>query len=457
MDYNHTFQFLHYGLPDDIRRKKECGDKKGAIALIDRRLATKECSAPMQSSLTAQREIIERLSDDYPFTKEQAIAAAQALVPDFSVAEFETLEQDGHINWIYVDGTPRYFGRYFNSLIKTDAEYARRAGVPFGGDQIECETRAKAVAQMIETGRAANRICIRASVRIKDDFFHPDEFVRVHLPIPCACPEQSQIKILSLDPPTGVAAAEDAAQRTVCWEEIMTENHSFTVEYSYVYTAKYHDITKIQPDNTQPSFDTHEQPPHIVFTPYIRELTQMLTAGLKTPLEKARAIYDFISLHVKYTFMPSYFCLERIAESCAQNQKGDCGVMALLFITLCRCAGIPARWQSGLNVRPGFCGAHDWTMFYIAPYGWLFADPSFGTGAVRRGDEAMRRFYFGNLDPFRMAANNEFQADFTPAKQWWRADPYDNQLGEIETTHRGLRYFEYERTKELISFTPVEP
>ena len=39
-----------------------------------------------------------------------------------------------------------------------------------------------------------------------------------------------------------------------------------------------------------------------------------------------------------------------------QDPPGDCGVFALLFITLCRIAGIPARWQSGLAVRPGRVG-----------------------------------------------------------------------------------------------------
>ena len=88
-----------------------------------------------------------------------------------------------------------------------------------------------------------------------------------------------------------------------------------------------------------------------------------------------------------------------IAELCARQLRGDCGVMAVLFITLCRIAGIPAQWQSGLSVKPGYAGCHDWAMFYIAPYGWLWADPSFGSGARRAGDQARRDHYFGNLDP----------------------------------------------------------
>ena len=304
---------------------------------------------------------------------------------------------------------------------------------------------------MREHGGISNHIRIRASVRVNDDQFTPGMFVRVHLPIPAACEQQSDIRIEAMSPANGMLSPEDAPQRTVCWEENMAENHEFSVEYSYVHTARYHDVSQMKADKTQPDFFTQEQAPHIVFTPYIRALVRSLTEGVDDPLEKARIFYDFITLNMKYTFMPSYFILENIAESAARSYSGDCGVFALLFITLCRCAGIPARWQSGLTAEPDFCGGHDWAQFYVAPYGWLFADPSYGTAAVRAQNEERRRFYFGNLDAYRMVANSAFEAPFTIEKQLWRADPYDNQVGEIETAERGLRYHEYTRSKEVLS------
>ena len=77
-------------------------------------------------------------------------------------------------------------------------------------------------------------------------------------------------------------------------------------------------------------------------------------------------------------------------------------------------------------------------------------DPSFGGGAHRAGNEGRRRFYFGGMDPYRMVANTAIYADFQPPSQGFRADPYDNQSGEIEVEGRGLRYQEYERTRSLI-------
>lgn len=458
MNINENFKYLNIGLPDDILRRKIYGDFKGAIHLIDKKLSAGNTPEAFRNCLKVQREIILRLPDDYPLTRKEALALIRKHIPDFTEEEFDEREDAGKIDWIYIDGVPHYFNRFFETMCKTDAAFAERAGVKTAGAETLVDgepIKDRACRIMREKGKMANRIRCRASVRIKDEFFEKGKLVRVHLPIPCACEQQRDIIIEKLYPGDGSAAPETAPQRTVCWEEVMEENHEFSVEFSYIHTAKYHDVSGIVPSAKQPSFDTEEVAPHIVFTPYIRELALSLTKGIDNPLEKARKFYDFITLNVKYSFMRAYFGLENIAETCARNFVGDCGVQALLFITLCRAVGIPARWQSGWIVQPDFCGAHDWAMFYAAPYGWLYADPSFGGGAVREGKEALRQHYFGNLDPYRMVANSEFQAEFTIPKQQWRADPYDNQLGEIETEDCGLRYSEYERTKEVLSCVEI--
>ena len=127
--------------------------------------------------------------------------------------------------------------------------------------------------------------------------------------------------------------------------------------------------------------------------------------------------------------------------------------MALLFITLCRIAGVPARWQSGLHVTPDGAGAHDWAMFYVAPYGWLYADPSFGSGGRRNGEPERTKHYFGNLDPCRMVANSLFQAPLTPPDLAWRHDPYDNQLGEMAIDGVGMDGHGMERDVKVVDFT----
>ena len=456
MNINDTFRSLNVGLPEDILRRKLYGDFEGAIRLIDRRLAREDQPQGLRDCLTVQREMMLRTAPDYPLTRQEALAIVREHIPDFTEEEFDERVDAGKIGWIYIDGQMRFFNRFFQTMCKAEPAFAKRAGVTTYGvesaqkgsqaDGLLDRTRKKMAAQ----GQVSCRIRIGARVKLKDAFFTPGMFIRAHLPIPCACEQQSDIRIEKVFPEGAHIAPEDAPQRTICWEENMTENHEFYVEYSYIHTAKYHDVSKIVPDKEQPGFCTEEEAPHIVFTPYIRQLVDSLTEGTDDPLEKARRFYDFISLNMKYTFMPGYFILENIAETCARNFTGDCGVFALLFLTLCRCAGIPAQWQSGFTAEPTFVGGHDWVRFYIAPYGWLYADTSYGTAAVRAENEERRKFYFGNLDPFRMVANNAFQTGFTVEKQHWRADPYDNQVGEMESADRGFAFTEYERSKEIL-------
>ena len=154
-----------------------------------------------------------------------------------------------------------------------------------------------------------------------------------------------------------------------------------------------------------------------------------------------------------YRFQPADLLLDSIADGCAHSLRADCGVFALTFIALCRLGGVPARWQSGLYVTPERVGNHDWAMFYVEGLGWLWADCSFGSAARREGDEARRRFYFGNLGPWRMPANSAFFSPLMPADEALRNDPFDSQLGEMCVDGRGLTSydFEVERTARFLA------
>lgn len=458
MNINDTLQFQNIGLPEDILRMKHHGDYENAIKLIDIRLQDKNLPQCLRYCLEVQREMMVRMPIEFPYTYDEALSIIREHIPDFTKEEFDHIIAQRKIRWAYVNGEFRIFNRFFSSLVKAYAGFAQRANQTLPGVESAIggiPLLDYSMKKMKENGSMTNRIHIRATTKVKDEQFTPGMFVRVHLPIPSACEQQSDIRIEKIYPENGQIAPEDALHRAVCWEENMNENHEFIVEYSYLHTAKYHDLDGKTGVIGDYDFDLEEQAPHIVFTPYIRALAQELTEGVTDPLEKARRFYDFITLNMSYTFMPSYFLLENIPDTCAQNFNGDCGVFALLFLTLCRCSGIPAQWQSGFTAEPDFCGGHDWIRFYVEPFGWLFADCSYGVSANRNKNEERRKFYFGNLDPYRMVANSAFAAPFTVEKNFWRADPFDNQVGEIETDERGLKYEEYERSKVVLSCIAV--
>ena len=457
MNLNHCFSSTWCSLPDNIKRFRTIGNTSEAVRLIDLKLADDKLPTEMRKSMTAYREMILRLPGQFPYSDEDALNKIREYIPEFTKEEFCAYIDSGKARWIFVNGERRFYERFFQTLCKTDPAFALRAGVTLPGVESAVTDPEKSrlnisMKKMKETGSTKHRITIKASVAIKDEYFTPGMKVRAWLPVPEPCGFQKDISIKA-NPEGAYISAEDAPQRTVCWCEEMTTNHPFTVEYSYTSELKYNDIESIGecrfPEKT---FDTEELAPHITFSPYIKALAAELAGDEKDPLKIAKAFYDYITLNMSYTFMPDYFCLETIAETGARNMTGDCGVFALIFIALCRAAGIPAVWQSGLIAEPGFMSGHDWARFYVEPAGWLYADPSFGTAAKRVKNEERRQYYFGNIDGYRMVANRAFQADFDPPSEGWRCDPYDNQLGEMECDGRGLKYSEFLRSKEIVSF-----
>ena len=423
---------LSMPLPEDILKRKWGGDLEGAIRAIDLRLET-ELPDLLRARLVCERERIRRLPTQYPWNREQAIAKMQELAPKMTEADFDALEMAGRIDFIYINGEKRYFVRFHRTIVKA-AELAHIHGRTVNPVS---EWLDPMVDKIIEKGELAYRITLDSALQLDADAFVPGEYL-AHLPFPAKNAQQSDICLLE-GAPDGMGA-EDAHARTVWWRKHLDQWEDFRVKYSYVSRIRYADPLH-QPAPAQPLYpdarpveaaDLSEQEPYILFTPYLHQLAADLAAGETEPVRKAWKFYEFVTTKVKYSFMRDYFQVDNLGEYCAVNLKGDCGLQALLFIILCRIAGIPARWQSGLSVEPDYVGSHDWAQFYLEGWGWLFADCSYGGSAFRCGSEKRHAFYFGNLCPMRMAANRTYQAEIEPALTGLRVDPFDNQSGELE-------------------------
>ena len=455
MNIHDNIPFMTVGLPDDIRRQQMAGNYTEAIRLIDLRLSQDNLPNCLRSSLIAFREMFQRLPNEFPYTKDEALAIVQKKIPDFTMEDLEKQMDLRNVHTLFVDGNQRILRTFDETLFTVVDEVYNRIPPKDPNAPAPINYTDHAMAIMKEKGFMTNRITVRQTLKLKDELFTPGMFLRAHLPVAAACAQQSDIKIEKVFPEGAVVSPEDSQQRTVCWEVNPQENPELTVEYSYLHKEVYKDAYHGTGKPGVYDFDLEECAPHIVFTPFIRSLCAELTEGIEDPLMKARAFYDFITKNMKYTHVPEYFCIETIPEGCARNYNGDCGVFALLFITLCRCAGIPARWQSGMSANPKWVLCHDWAEFYVEPYGWMYVDASYGTTANRLGKQERREFLFGNLDPYRMVANRKFQASFDIPKEHWRADPYDNQEGELETTDRGFRADDMIRTHVPLSCEDV--
>ena len=114
-----------------------------------------------------------------------------------------------------------------------------------------------------------------------------------------------------------------------------------------------------------------------------------------------------------------------------ENNHGDCGQVSLLFITLARYNGIPAKWQSGFMVHPGALNLHDWAEAYFEGIGWVPVDQSFGR-MFFSPNEQITNFYLNGIDGYRWIVNEDYSQPLFPAKIYPRSETVDFQRGELE-------------------------
>lgn len=437
-------RYLNVPLPEDLMKLKWGGDYERLISVIDRRLADETLPAPLRKRLQLERILAARIPSQYPYSYEDALELLRANIRDFKDEELETLWEENTADWIYINGRVQFHELFFDNLMKTRDDYGAR----FLGTMEDNEKNAALLRENVRLmeehgGRTVHmRLLTRLSLTPEAEKACMGKTAHVYMPLPVEYAQVRNLRLLGFEGTAGEPVSVDNGsypQRTARFETVIRGGEVWQTEFEFDNETVFRNPDPSQVLFSQPSFYTGEEAPHIRFTPYLRELTRSVTEGEENPLLAAEKIYRFITSQVKYSFVRSYSTVEDIPEFTAANRKGDCGFQALLFITMCRVAGIPARWQSGLYATPLTVGSHDWAQYYVAPFGWLSADCSFGGSAFRQGDEKRRAYYGANLDPYRIPYASQFMHSFSREEEGLRDDPYDNQSGEVFCGGRFLR------------------
>lgn len=448
------FNHLGISLPEAINSYKFYGDFDGEIRAIDAYLNRDDIPEALKVRLRLEKTIARGMKHEYTVTEQEALEELSKRFEGFTREKLCRMMDSGILEWRFIMGEKRLSNFYLSSLSgKLKELFCSKIEKPTDNPTEKVKLIRAAIDEMREKGYAKRRVRIRQELRIVKGSERVGEMIKVHLPFPLECEEQTDISLIACSHPCRVGGE---GQRTVYIETALKADEIFFVEYEYTICMKYKKLDFNTKSFVKPDFMTDEQPPHIVFTPLIRETAKEIVKEEKDPLKKAKLIYDYVTKNLRYSYMREYLLIENIPEFALTATVGDCGVMALLFITLCRAVGVPAGWQSGLSVTPLRVGSHDWAKFYIEPYGMLHADLSSGEDAWEKGDMKRHEFFFGNVDPFRMIANNELQTEFDPPKAHCRIDPYDNQSGEAEYADRGLTDPETRTAKILLGFDKID-
>jgi transglutaminase-like putative cysteine protease len=188
----------------------------------------------------------------------------------------------------------------------------------------------------------------------------------------------------------------------------------------------------------------------------MRKLSRDTVGDETRPYEIARKLFALVDEQFPWAGAREYATLSNIGDYALHARHADCGQQTLLLITLLRMNGIPARWQSGMMFSDtDYWNLHDWGQVYLAPYGWVPMDVTFGR---LEGDANVAWFYLGGLDRYRVAFNDDWGVDFAPGKTHFRSDTVDSQRGEVQWRGGNLYFdqFDYDFEWNVVPSTSPE-
>lgn len=456
---------------DKARKQVALGHFKKAAEILDK--AIEEAPEDKKKELRWEKERIRRIPLDYTITEEELQEACMERIENTTPDEYKKWEREGKFDVILVEGEKRYLGPSVSNLKKRYPEIRTRfkdydREDPWGRKILAMARKiTDAAGKENKTHVLPQKIHARQSIGPKPEFTEPGELVRAWLPFPRVTNYQKDIKIISSNPDYSNLDDPESPIRSVYYEQKTTEESIpfFTIEYEFTRWAIRNNIDpeKVEPYGNDEIFDqfTMEQEPHIIFTDDLKTLADKIVHDETNPYIKGKKIYEWISRNTVYSFAREYSTIPNIPMYAFLNRYGDCGQEALLFITLCRIAGVPAAWRSGWECMGGDrYGMHDWAAVYIKPWGWLPVDPYMGVWVMQESTlpdedrDFLLDFYYGNLDPWRFQANVKNNAELRPEKKDFRSEPVDFQRGEIESGGDNL-YFNEFRRRMKISVDPL--
>jgi hypothetical protein len=228
----------------------------------------------------------------------------------------------------------------------------------------------------------------------------PSGRLRLWVPRLLQGPSQREVRMIARDPEPlfdnfeGLTLFEfdgvGRGDRRSVSQSFMVSAYEVEAKISPARVVDYDTSTRLYERFTAPDILTPSDNADIVRT------ARAVTGNEKNPFIKALAVYN--SVVAALTFDPQ----QVDPVQALKIRKGDASTYALLFTSLARAAGIPARPVSGYVVAgEGRAVRHMWAEFYLEQLGWVPVDPALADG-LRIGDLPRSLnppvYYFGNMD-----------------------------------------------------------
>jgi transglutaminase-like putative cysteine protease len=408
------------------------------------------------------RDYLNRMQFEWSLTPEAMLAKLRNIIPDFSIEELSAYTKSGRLESTRIDGQVRYFRREPGNLIRFDRTLRHRVAAAAG--KTPADDRHDELSPIIPhladvVGRAeisrgrfvhplTTTLDFRIRVKPGDARIRPGSTLGVTLPLPQTLAPQRDVQIIATSHPIEATTPHTHAHRALSMSFRVTDPATlpdFSVRLRFTTSAV---IGWNQPAGGDPlderpgpgDHDRSPRPPHLVFTPEVDAVLRATVHDTDSPRDKAYKLWRWVDEQIPWCAEHEYCLLPSLVDKALRTRRGDCGVAAMTYLALCRRAGIPARWESGLTLDP-FTGGnlHDWCRIWLDHTGWIPVDPSYGR--KQHHDPRVADFYFGSVDAYRLIINTDFGGDLSALHPAPRSEPLDFQRGEVRIDSENL-YFD---------------
>lgn len=394
-------------------------------------------------------ELARRIALDFPHDDAALRRLLDARVAEVTAADIERWSASGALESTLINGERRWFHRAVGNLLLLAPDAKARAKTPSASPDGPLYAvhplHAQWLAQAGDPARERvvsidpRHFEVTHAITVDADAVPAGETLRAWIPFPRVIDGVQDGIALVASTPAAVQVAPDATRQRSAYLEA-TAVAGQPTRFAITYRLRTHTRVamldaargRALTDGERAALAEHlsQRPPHVLFHPELRAFSERVVGDASAPVEIARRLFDAVSAK-PWAVAREYSTVGNLSLHALRQPHADCGEKAMLLIALLRLNGIPARWQSGWQLSPtGFDTMHDWLQVWLAPWGWVPMDPTHGP---LDGDApALRHFYFGGLDGFRIAFNDDWGREFVPAKTHPRSEPVDAQRGEVE-------------------------
>lgn len=383
-----------------------------------------------------------RMASDFSLTRGEAVTLLKEKYPSIDEAVIDSLIADGTIESVIIGGERMIHRKAPRNLGLLDSRF----GDAFSGRGSNAAPRRLMYCDSVLRGKDTHEVTYRFTIDVPWHEALRGDTLRVWMPLPRRTRRQPQVEVLSAFPQKYVISPDSASvHKSIYFEAPVTDGDTAHFEYVCRFTTRGEYFppdrirSDIRPYNTR-SIDyiryTAEELPHIV---RVDSLAAVIAGDETDPYRLSELAFDYIVSCYPWAGAREYSTIPCIPRYVLEAGHGDCGQVALLYISIMRSLGVPARWESGWMLHPGEKNLHDWAEVYFEGVGWVPVDVSFGRYSGS-GDPAVRDFYSTGIDSHRLAANSGVCGEFYPPKRFIRSETVDFQLGEVECSRGNLFY-----------------